>query len=603
MRFLQRIWSSPKRSSRLRTWMTRRFNTLFAALARNAVGLRLLHFLFGRKRWFVLMYAQHLRTAGDHVAAHRVLMLGQRTFTRSTTLHLHLAALYNDNADFAAAHTHFRIASITSPGYGMLRRLSFESDRGLFAEGTRSFAGLLEKSDAFFRVRLPMLLRVSVHYPEHHQALFALQQRLRAHWLGALEESSKEIATPIRQSLLARLPDVTFQLTQRARERRISLPANWDALVRRVERDLGWHPRLAELLWRNEAGDDFGALWQGEVVSVSQLPSDKTPVVELFLPSAFWALPWQEKATHATVRVVFVNAMRALFSREDVAVVPRIQHNWRYCEPCIPEAYVISYHTVSSPSSRRLHIQESTLQGRCSFDGAGFAGFASIANDASLIDDFSAHVTPEVCAATCQDLYRQYVERNVSKYAQHRDTTPLPERYVFVPLQVQTDVVAQLAHMDALELLHAVVQHYRETATRVVVKRHPYCASMRVQRALTSLAEQDDIVLSNASVHQLIQNAEAVLTVNSGTGLEALIHGRPVVVVGKCDYAYAAHEVRSADELHELLAQGVAPDMARIQRLLHYYYAQYTLAADDQTAIAQRLSAWLGLDAGDHTAD
>jgi len=43
--------------------------------------------------------------------------------------------------------------------------------------------------------------------------------------------------------------------------------------------------------------------------------------------------------------------------------------------------------------------------------------------------------------------------------------------------------------------------------------------------------------MSDASVHDLISGANAVFTVNSGVGLEALLHGRPVVVTGECDYS------------------------------------------------------------------
>src|SRR5690606_11694616 len=57
------------------------------------------------------------------------------------------------------------------------------------------------------------------------------------------------------------------------------------------------------------------------------------------------------------------------------------------------------------------------------------------------------------------------------------------------------------------------------------------------------------VLLSNASIHSLIERAEAVYKVNSGVGLEALLHEKPVVVTGKCDYMYAATVVQTPHAL------------------------------------------------------
>src|SRR5690606_11683009 len=93
--------------------------------------------------------------------------------------------------------------------------------------------------------------------------------------------------------------------------------------------------------------------------------------------------------------------------------------------------------------------------------------------------------------------------------------------YVFVPLQMIADEVASLAFIDGLTLVRTLVEVYEGTGVHIVVKRHPYCQSPTVRRTLRRLERQGKILLSNASIHTLIERAEAVYTVNSGVGLEA----------------------------------------------------------------------------------
>jgi capsule polysaccharide modification protein KpsS len=95
----------------------------------------------------------------------------------------------------------------------------------------------------------------------------------------------------------------------------------------------------------------------------------------------------------------------------------------------------------------------------------------------------------------------------------------------------------------------------------------------------------------------VIAGAQIVFTVNSGAGLEALMHGKPVVVCGGCDYSYAVTTVKNRDELHAVLLKGMVPDMRRIQELLYYYTHRFTVPSTDETAIRTRLDAWLGTDA------
>lgn len=75
---------------------------------------------------------------GDHRAAFRTLMLGQRVAPNEALIHIKLSAIHRDNVNISGAHTHLRIAEMLKPGYSTIRRLTFEMDQQMYEEGSRT---------------------------------------------------------------------------------------------------------------------------------------------------------------------------------------------------------------------------------------------------------------------------------------------------------------------------------------------------------------------------------------------------------------------------------------------------------------------------------
>ena len=134
----------------------------------------------------------------------------------------------------------------------------------------------------------------------------------------------------------------------------------------------------------------------------------------------------------------------------------------------------------------------------------------------------------------------------LSKYAQSQTLDPLPERFVFVVLQTIGDMVQRNAYMPMLDMLDAVVRRFENSGYMVVVKRHPKCRSRRVRNALNTVAQRPHVLVTQASIHQLLNSAQAVFTVNSGVGGEALVYETPIYCFGKADYSSVASRMRSA---------------------------------------------------------
>ncbi|MET3855399.1 hypothetical protein [Rhizobium sp. OAE497] len=165
-------------------------------------------------------------------------------------------------------------------------------------------------------------------------------------------------------------------------------------------------------------------------------------------------------------------------------------------------------------------------------------------------------------ASVAENYFRKDQQRiianNISKYRQDPlDTqTPLPERFVFVALQMVGDSVQELAHFTPMEMLDEVIAACARRGYTVVVKRHPLCGSAAVGRYLAEAQGSGRITLASGSIHAIIARAAAVCVVNSGVGAEALLHEKPVYVFGRADYMGACFVCATAGDFDRQFQPG-----------------------------------------------
>jgi capsular polysaccharide export protein len=136
--------------------------------------------------------------------------------------------------------------------------------------------------------------------------------------------------------------------------------------------------------------------------------------------------------------------------------------------------------------------------------------------------------------------------QTISHLLEHHD-----RRYFLVPLQVASD--SQMSHAACGwtngRLISGVLSSFARTAPpscRLVVKIHPlergHTDARRTVRASAEslgLAGRVD-VLETGSAGLLVRHAAGVITINSTTGLSAIVHGVPLLVVGKALYSHPA---------------------------------------------------------------
>lgn len=110
--------------------------------------------------------------------------------------------------------------------------------------------------------------------------------------------------------------------------------------------------------------------------------------------------------------------------------------------------------------------------------------------------------------------------------------------YLFYPMQVSHDSQILLhSPMNNSKAIMIASDLAREYGVTLIVKPHPAEVDKSNLKKLYELQQKLGFTLSCVNTMKLIQNAKAVVTINSTVGLEAKIAGKTVHTLGKAIYA------------------------------------------------------------------
>lgn len=162
------------------------------------------------------------------------------------------------------------------------------------------------------------------------------------------------------------------------------------------------------------------------------------------------------------------------------------------------------------------------------------------------------------------------------------EAPPLESNFLFVPLQYQGDSQLRIfgAQCRTLEL---TINHLIEAARNLPqgwhlrLKEHP-SDPFTIRPHLEALRDALPIYIDNATdTFAQVRAAKAVLTVNSSVGLEALMLGKPVVVMGEAFWALPGLTIagQTAAQIKAALA---APDRLTYDPELREAFLSYLVA-------------------------
>lgn len=150
------------------------------------------------------------------------------------------------------------------------------------------------------------------------------------------------------------------------------------------------------------------------------------------------------------------------------------------------------------------------------------------------------------------------------------------DRFIYYPLHVPADVALTLRAPHCVDQL-ALVDHLARVipiGMKLVVKEHPAMAGAVDCRRLCNLLDRHDnlyLLPPETNNFDVLGRADLVVSVNSKSGAEALLLGKPVVVLGDAFYrnsglVLAAHDLEKLGDVLQSALRAQPPDRASVER-------------------------------------
>lgn len=173
---------------------------------------------------------------------------------------------------------------------------------------------------------------------------------------------------------------------------------------------------------------------------------------------------------------------------------------------------------------------------------------------------------------------------------------PLPERYIFVPFQVDSDTqiveyspwIKNMAHL--YDVLREVSDSAGDGPLVFVIKEHP---SSKNDYAYLHGLHMNIVFHNQANTQSLIEKADAVVTINSSVGFEAILLNKPVITLGNAFYNIEGLALHADDgaALKNYCYNFSAPDPELRQAFLNHLYGNYYIQGDWRDADASHIEA------------
>ena len=244
---------------------------------------------------------------------------------------------------------------------------------------------------------------------------------------------------------------------------------------------------------------------------------------------------------------------------------------------------------------RTLFFENGLLPGTTTVDPRGVNAGSSIPRTAAFYRERGVAAGAGTGAGTGTGV--QLVPRE-SRRGPGEASTDLPERFLLVPFQIESDtqVMEHSPWIRDMESLVRILIEAREaagpSAPTLVFREHPSCRSSSPSLRARALAAGALFANSNP-MQELLERAQGVVTLNSTVGIEALLCGCPVLALGVAVYAVPgiASSARSGEEVARWI-RGVDRTAAPLApAFLDYLAREYCVPGDWRDPDAVHLDA------------
>ena len=169
----------------------------------------------------------------------------------------------------------------------------------------------------------------------------------------------------------------------------------------------------------------------------------------------------------------------------------------------------------------------------------------------------AASITPASARRFADRLRARLVVPRKSRYPQPEAVTEIPAGGIAVFLQVEAHRgLGETCHLTSRQMVRGLIA--RDDPRPIVIKPHPLDQDPATRRFLARMAQDPRVTVTGANIHDILSCAAVAATINSAVGLEAMLHGVPVVLCGQADFHHAAVTVTTPAALSPAIAMAEA---------------------------------------------
>lgn len=370
----------------------------------------------------------------------------------------------------------------------------------------------------------------------------------------------------------------------------IKFARHWEAFSKGVDTNLR---DLVRTSISNMLNDNLSVISDGRVVDINPKHRSANTVVVYLQPRYFY-VGENPFIPHWNSTQLFKSLLSAA-SSNNIALLPLVLPFTNILpKDDFPGFSRVGHHTFGV-DAKCLHLKIAYLKEYAYVDRTGFGPFSDIGHNFDLDRDLSRKNIDEIEEFHLR-LFSKYCVARESKFKQPDEIlrTPRSEGNVFFAMQTTDDSVIQAQYIDQYSAIEIILEAFMGSDRKLLVKKHPFDNSSETATFLLKINSHPNCVLSNGNVHDLIERCDVTVCINSGVGLEALLHLKPVINIGLSDYRFVTKTAKTKTELLWLLDNfNIEFKPNTIKSFLYYFFNKHVCHVNDEKAISERLLAIL----------
>jgi len=359
---------------------------------------------------------------------------------------------------------------------------------------------------------------------------------------------------------------------------------DWDLLKINMNNQI---QNFVHTAFENMLSSDLSIINNNQIIKLTKKHTQDNTIITYIQPRFFALNSALTKIPHQNSRNFFDTLLR-ISSINKINILPMIlpYTNLMPEDVQFKNYTKIGHHTYGL-EHKTLHQKIAYFEEYSYLDEGGFGPFSKKLSYNKQLDMIRS-INVEKAKIFCDALYQKYCQAKISKFPQSSKKISLDNDriYYFFSMQTINDTVIRKGFIDQFTAIICILSQFQNTNKILLVKRHPLDNTQITQKFLNQIVSHPNCKVVDHNIHDLISASEATICINSGVGIEALIHLKPVFTLGESDYGIATTVLKSKSELCSQMQK--KPEIKEpnfIRQFLYFFLNYHTYKNDEDERI------------------